>query len=185
MKKKRFEDFFLWKGLIWVERTFLWVISILIVLVITATVIMRYILKTDLYGMEELLILLAMWLYFVGGSYGSYENSHITADILSAFVKNEKIIKAVKLFIAIVSFVVALFFTRWAFTYWKLVMRLGGRTSGLHYPLWMPRLALIVGFVLIDIFSLYNLVCLLIGRKPVIVGMEEELLVETQTEEMI
>lgn len=51
-------------------------------------IVMRYIVKHPFIGIEELAAYVAFWLYFIGGSYGSYERSHITADISSVIFKD-------------------------------------------------------------------------------------------------
>jgi TRAP-type C4-dicarboxylate transport system permease small subunit len=47
-------------------------------------ILSRNILRFDLVkGTEELLSLMSAWLYFIGGSIASYEDSHISADLIS------------------------------------------------------------------------------------------------------
>ena len=58
---------------------------------VTIAVCLRYIFKLDLYGIEEIEILVAMWLYFIGASYGSYNRSQISADVVEALVPESKI----------------------------------------------------------------------------------------------
>ena len=52
-------------------------------------VIMRYFFETPLIGIEELAAYVAFWLYFIGGSYGAYERSHISADLSQLIFKNK------------------------------------------------------------------------------------------------
>lgn len=80
----------IWNFLLTCEKAIMIVASIVVVVLITVSVIMRYILEKNFPGMEELIVMVAFWIYFMGGIYGSYENSHITADILSVFVEKEK-----------------------------------------------------------------------------------------------
>ena len=79
-----------WDFLLMIEKTIMIIASIGVVLLIFISVIARYIFEKNFAGMEELVVLVAFWIYFIGGTYGSYEGSHITADILSVFVKGEK-----------------------------------------------------------------------------------------------
>ena len=46
------------------------------------SVVLRYCFKQNFYGSDEVIMLFAFWLYFMGAVYGSYENSHIKADLL-------------------------------------------------------------------------------------------------------
>lgn len=171
--KKKFEDFILWRLLVGAQRFILWTSSIAVVLAITASVILRYVLKTDLYGAEEILSLLAIWMYFIGGSYGSYEGSHISAEILPVFIKNKNVMRWFNAAIAAISLIVSIYFVRWGLQYWALTTRLGGKTPGLKIPLWLPRLPLLICFVLMVVYNLYHLVNLLLDRQPVIVRDNE------------
>lgn len=172
LKPKNFEDFFLWRWLVIVQRFILWAASFVVVVTITVSVFMRYVLKTDLYGLEEVIILLAMWIYFIGGAYGSYEGSHITAEIMSVIIKNKKVMHYIKLFIAIVSLLVSVFFAVWGMQYLDLVLMIGGRTPALHIPLLLQRLPLTICFILMVIYNIYHVINLLIGREPVLIGKE-------------
>lgn len=174
MEKKRFEDHLIWKIPLYLQRAFLGVACLMIVVLITVAIFLRYVLKTDLYGLEEIEMTLAMWIYFAGAVYGSYEGSHITADIMSTVIKNEKALWILRIFIAVVSLGVGIFFCLWAFQYWNLVMRIGGHTPGLKIPLPLQRFPLVLGFVLMTVYNIYHLICAIMNRKPVIMDTEDE-----------
>ncbi|MEA4848153.1 MAG: TRAP transporter small permease [Clostridiaceae bacterium] len=167
---KRIEDFFLWHSLISLQRFVLAVCSIGSVLLITASVIMRYILKTDLYGLEEIILVAAMWMYFIGGSYGSYDHSHIAAEILPVFIKSPKKIYIIYVIIAVISLIISLAFAVWGIQYYQLVYKLGGQSASLHIPHRFSRICLPISFFLMVVYNIYHLVCLILSRKPIIVG---------------
>ncbi|MDR3354955.1 MAG: TRAP transporter small permease subunit, partial [Synergistaceae bacterium] len=64
--------------------------SVAIVILILVQVTLRYIFMLPLMGVEELACLFGFWLYFTGASNGARERSHIKADLLNVFVKNER-----------------------------------------------------------------------------------------------
>lgn len=157
-----------WRIFLSIQRNILWIFSILTVVVVTFSVLLRYILKIDLYGLEEIIILLTIWIYFIGGAYGTYTGSHITGEILTVMVKNPKILRNMRIFIAFVSLGVSIFFARWSLQYWKLLMRLGGETPALHIPFWVIRGALVLCFLLMVLFNLYHLAKVISNRpEPV------------------
>ena len=174
MKKKRFEDSLLWRIPLYIQRAFLGISCFAIVVLITVAIFLRYVLKTDLYGLEEIEMTLAMWIYFIGAVYGSYEGTHITADIMSTVIKNEKALWILRIFIAVISLAIGIFFCMWAFQYWELVLRIGGRTPGLKIPLPLQRFPLVIGFILMTIYNVYHVVCAILNRKPVIMDAEDE-----------
>ena len=54
--------------------------SIILTIMIGVSVYIRYVLHDSFRGNEELITLFAMWLYWIGAAYGSYEDTHITAS---------------------------------------------------------------------------------------------------------
>ncbi|MDY3868644.1 MAG: TRAP transporter small permease subunit, partial [Pyramidobacter sp.] len=80
---------FLWNTLLRLQRIVMLLTICITTLAVFIEVIMRYIFKTPLVGIEELAAYVAFWLYFIGGTYGSYERSHISADMSSLVFKNK------------------------------------------------------------------------------------------------
>jgi TRAP-type C4-dicarboxylate transport system permease small subunit len=62
------------------------VCGVAVVLITFAATLTRAI-SVDFRGYEEFLVAFAIWLYMFGAAYGSFEKSHITADILSIVIK--------------------------------------------------------------------------------------------------
>lgn len=61
-----------------------------IIILMMVTIICRNILHFELIqGTEELLCLFASWMYFVGGAIASYEDSHISADLIGTLCKTD------------------------------------------------------------------------------------------------
>lgn len=76
--------------LVKIQETIMIFTSLSLAVMVTIAVFMRYIFRIDLYGIEEIEIQVAMWLYFIGASYGSYSKSQISADIVEALVPESK-----------------------------------------------------------------------------------------------
>ena len=64
--------------------------------VIFGAVVARYILHKDLYGNEEIILLIAWWLYFIGAMNGSMEDSQIKAEMMDIFIQNHKVLMKIK-----------------------------------------------------------------------------------------
>lgn len=60
--------------------------SIALSTIIVAAAFMRYVVRGDLYGYEEWVKLLAFWLYFLGGAYGAYNDTHVSADLIDSYL---------------------------------------------------------------------------------------------------
>ena len=75
------------------------VAALALLVMIGYEVFARYVLRSSLMGIEELMLFPIIWLYMLGGANASYEKSHIECGILTLYVKKEKsqkIFEAVK-----------------------------------------------------------------------------------------
>lgn len=110
---------FLWDTLLRAQR----IIMLLTICITTAAVflevIMRYFLNTPLVGIEELAAYVAFWLYFIGGSYGSYERSHISADLSQLIFKNKVNYAKAHFVSSLISGLAILYILPWAYEYVK------------------------------------------------------------------
>jgi len=55
----------LWNGLIYFQRLFMVVAGCLVTTMVLVEVFLRYVLGSPLFGVEELICLIAMWLYLL------------------------------------------------------------------------------------------------------------------------
>ncbi len=166
---KPVENFFLWRLILGLERFILVAVSVLAVACVVGSVVMRYVLQSDLYGVEEIIILLAMWLYFIGGAYGGYEGSHITADVLSGHLKSRKVKKAVNITVGVISVFCSLVLAKWGLDYLSFSLKINAKTISLHLPLFLSQLPIGLCFILSFIYSIYHLVNIILDRTPRII----------------
>lgn len=115
-------------------------------------VIMRYFFKAPLVGIEELAAYIAFWLYFIGGSYGSYERSHISADLSQLVFKNELNYAKVHFISSLISAVAILYILPWAYEYvkWGFQMNEQSRSTfmGDSFPVVYFQASILVGLSL-------------------------------------
>ena len=129
----------------------------LLTLGIGAQVFFRYILHQDLYGSEEFILIFAFWLYMMGAAYGSFEDSHIQADIVNEYVKSEKVRDRLNLLVAMISTIVCLVINYWAYNYfvWGIVKH--ARSIAWKIPMVIPQSSIFLGFSIMSIYSLVKL----------------------------
>jgi len=131
--------------------------QLLITLLIGATTLFRYVLHIDLYGAEEFILIFAFWLYMMGAAYGSFEGSHIKADIMEQYIKNEKWKLRIQLLVSVISTVVCLVLNYWAFNYfvWGIVKH--ARSIAWKIPMVIPQSSILLGFTIMSVYSCINL----------------------------
>lgn len=132
--------------------------SVLIVGMICYTVIIRYVFGSDFYGSEELIQMLAFWLYFMGAAQGSREKSQISADILTCYITNAKWCRIARLVKDVVTLAICMLVTFWAiqFVSWGFMMM--PKSPVFRLPMLIPHCAIGLGFVLMSLYHLVYLV---------------------------
>jgi len=150
-----FQDSKLWKGIYGVVGGLTSVVSAFLTLFIFITVIARYVFKTDIFGSEEIILLFAWWMYFIGGIGGSMEDSQIKADMVDVFVANKAVVDICKGISGILEFVV---FTLSGVLATNLVIENIAkmpRTTGLRIPMICLQTPLAIGFFGMALCGLY------------------------------
>jgi len=127
-------------------------------LLVLTGAIFRYVFKIDFFGAEEILTLLAFWLYFIGGAYGSYEDSHISADVVNSFVKNEKVLKILAIIKYSLSTVISAVVTYWAINHISWLFETNPKTSVFKIPVVANQICILVCFVLTTVYMLMHLI---------------------------
>ncbi|MCF7936122.1 MAG: TRAP transporter small permease subunit [Synergistales bacterium] len=139
------------------------VTQLLLSFAIVATVLFRYILHLDLYGSEEFILIFAFWLYLMGAAYGSYEDSHIQADIVKEYVKNPRLRFWMRFVVVSISTVTCLVINYWAFNYFVWGIVRDTRSIAWRIPMVIPQSAILVGFSIMSLYLVLDLLRL-IGR---------------------
>ena len=147
------------------EETILVIVGLAVPSLVTLGVFFRYILKTDLFGIEEIEIFFAMILYFVGAAYASYKKAQITADLTQSIIKSFKVRK----FFAVLSSFAALVAVA-AFCYWTIdlveyAFIRNPKTPAWKIPLVLEYIAVLFSFIVMTIYALRDF-CLALARKP-------------------
>ena len=147
-----------WILLIKLQRTIMMVAILVSASAIMAEVIMRYIFKTSIIGIEELAAYFAFWLYFIGASYGSYERSHIKAELTHLIFKNPRHYAKSRAVTSIISFALSLYAIPWAYEYveWGILRHEQSRATmfGNTYPVVLFQASILFGLLLMCFYFL-------------------------------
>ncbi|HOA42588.1 MAG: TRAP transporter small permease [Anaerovoracaceae bacterium] len=104
-------------------------------------------------GYEEFLVIFAIWLYMFGTANGSFEKSHITADILAIMMKEGLVKDILALIRSLLTLVLGFMFFTWALqlTQWTIIM--GTRTPTWRIPMTVSQSALLFGLTIATFFN--------------------------------
>ena len=93
--------------------------TLILTAVICAAAFFRYILKGDLTGYEEWVKIFAFWLYFSGAIIGSYNRTHVSADLVQAYVPAGKLKKFLVFLKDLITVGVTLLFAWYGFKFFE------------------------------------------------------------------
>lgn len=116
-----------------------------------AQVIMRYFLDSPFAGIEEVAILLGVWVYFLGMGYATLTREHIQGGIVTLLVQDPWKLKLVELATLVVSLIAALIFGYFACKYAFFVIEKGRSSIYLRWPKGFWSASMIVGFTMMTI----------------------------------
>ncbi len=133
-------------------------ITVLVPLIVVYQVILRYVLKAPLMGIEELLIFPIIWMYMIGGSVASEQRNHIECGILTLYIKKERSMQIFKCFKSLFSLAVALWLSYWGFWYFRYSLKLWKLSDLLRWPMFFAESAIFIGFALMSFFTLLELI---------------------------
>ncbi len=140
------------------QRTIMLVSLLIVILGMIIEVLSRYIFKISIVGIEEFAAYVAIWLYFIGASYGSYERSHISAELVHLIFKDPKQYAKVRALTSFVTSIIIFYSLPWAYKYfiWGMTRKEISIATlfGSHYRVYYFQLAIFVGLLLMGSYSL-------------------------------
>lgn len=153
---KPIEETFVWKALEKLLSAFLVLGSASMLILIVANVIARYIFDSAIFGAEEILGFLIVWMYWIGGTYGSLEDSHISADMTGLLIKNDKLRHRYQIVTRFVTMVIVGVFCCWSLTnYAPQIISAGSTTPGLHIPYVVGKIVIPIALTMMFLCSIY------------------------------
>jgi len=154
-KLENFRKSGLWRGFDKVNSFFISLSAAALTLMVFATVVSRYFFKRDIFGSEEIILLFAWWMYFLGGIGASQEDSHIKADMIEVFSSNQYIVDMSKGIAKALEFVVFALCTYMTILLLQTNMKKMPVTTGLKIPYLASQIPIAIGFVGMALFALY------------------------------
>jgi len=131
--------------------------SIVTVLVFVE-VMLRYVFGSPLFGVEEMVCLIAMWLYFIGASYGAYDRTHIKAELIHLWFKTRRSKAVVNSLSSLITLALSLIMIKWSYPYLIWGIKKGETSQALLLPMVLSQSAIFFGAVLMSLYFLVELV---------------------------
>ena len=113
-----------------------------------AQVIMRYVFESPFSGIEEVSILLAVWVYFLGMGYATREREHIHGGIVSLVVKDQQKVAYIRFIGSLICMIAACVFGYFAYKYALKEITRGRVSTNMRWPRGFWSASMIVGFAM-------------------------------------
>ncbi len=130
----------------------------LVTLTVVLQVLLRYVFKVPLFGLEEFSRLIAVWVYFLGAIFGTKWDAHVQGDVAGRIFSTDRSKAIVKVIAWVLSLFVCILFLYHSAKYCIWLHGTGERTTGL----WWPRIysvgSMLFGAFFMTIYSIANVV---------------------------
>jgi len=150
--EEKIQQSLLWKILLKIQRYILVFVTIVIVSVLGGVVITRYLLHVNFLGYDEIILVAAYWMYFIGSARASYEESHIAVNIIEQYLSPSTSLK-VSIISKIIQFIIGIPLIYLAFEMLHWDIKANPTTSDWEIPLLIPQTAIMLGFILMTFYS--------------------------------
>lgn len=132
-------------------------------------VVGRYVFSTDLFAYEEWLLIICFWMFFMASAMGTYDKSHVTADVLGFVIEDPRKLWMRNVCVEIIELLVTICIVYWA--YLMLADEISyypnwQTTIALKIPFLVPRTGIFLGFVLMGLYTALHLYALLRKGPP-------------------
>jgi TRAP-type C4-dicarboxylate transport system, small permease component len=141
-----------WRALQKFLRFGLIVSSCLVTLITFAAVITRA-LNVNFLGYEEILIICAFWLYMLGTAYGSFENSHIKADVIVVMMPEGLAKSLIAIIRNTLTLILGFIFFLWAFQLFQWTIEMGNKTPVWRIPMTVSQSSLLFGLTFATFYN--------------------------------
>jgi TRAP-type C4-dicarboxylate transport system permease small subunit len=163
---KSIEKTLFWKSITKLQGAIVKITSLGIMAIVVFNVFARYVFRIELFGFEEMVVIIAMWMYWIGGVYATYENSHIKGDMIDLFTKSKKKKKIVSYVAQSLTIFGLALFAWWGIEWTQWNLQLGQRTPGLRWPMIWSQIPVAISFVMMFLYSVYHLIRTIFPIKP-------------------
>ncbi len=134
----------------------------LMTLTVVLQVLLRYVFKQPLFGLEEFSRLVAIWLYFLGAVLSTRNDNHVQGDVANKYISGERARTFLRAFVWLLCLVTCLLFLYHSGSYSWWIYGTGERTTGLWWPRVISVGSMFFGAAFMTLYSLANVIKYLI-----------------------
>ena len=130
----------------------------LMTLTVVLQVLLRYVFKQPLFGLEEFSRLVAIWLYFLGAVLSTKTDNHVQGDVANKYITGERAKIILRTVVWTLCLVTCILFLYHSGTYSWWIYGTGERTTGLWWPRVISVGSMFFGAFFMTLYSLTNMI---------------------------
>ena len=168
---------FLWNILLFFQKLIMVAGGCLVGVLIFVEVFLRYVLGSPLFGVEELILFTAIWLYFIGAAYGAYERTHIKAELIHLWFQTPRSRAVVRSITGVITVFLAATMVKWSYPYFIWGLTRGATSQALLLPMVLCQSAIFFGSILMSLYFTTELIdnlLLSFGKNQVFAPLSEK-----------
>ncbi|MDR3165395.1 MAG: TRAP transporter small permease [Synergistaceae bacterium] len=142
-----------WNYILTIQRVILFIATAVVIITLMVVVLARRLFHVNILGYGELLVAAAFWMYFIGSAYAGWEESHIKADMMSLFVKSERVKLKIGIAAKTVEVLVSIPIIYLAYEMLVFDVETKQSTIDLDIPMVFIQSAMLICFVLMTFYS--------------------------------
>ncbi len=138
--------------------------TVVLTLLICVATFFRYVIEGDLYGYEEWVKFIAFWLYFLGAAVGAYNSTHVSADLVNAYIKEGKLKQSLVVIKNLITVAATVLFAWYGYDFFMFGFQgpLGTgiaipKTTVWRIPFWVGYLSVFLGLLFMALYFIRDL----------------------------
>ena len=131
-------------------------LTIAVTMLVFVQVLLRYVFKAPLMGIEELLLFPTIWLYMIGGVLASMKKDHISCGILTLYIHRPRSERIFNLAKDLISVLISSWLAYWAFWYFMYSLNVWKVSDLLYVPMFLGESAIFIGLFFMVIYAILD-----------------------------
>ncbi|KZL89834.1 TRAP transporter small permease [Clostridium magnum] len=129
-----------------------------LILLVSIQIILRYVFKSPLLGIEEMMIFPTIWLYLLGGASASLEEKHIECGMLDSMIKSPIKLQMTAVIKNLISIIVCIILCWLSFDFFSYSLKMWKLSGTLSIPMFFGESSFFISILLMAIYSIFELI---------------------------
>ena len=143
-------------GLVRIERALIIFFCVALAGLMVFQIVLRYVFVTPFLGIEEVTVLLGLWIYFLGLVHVTRTRQHIGSGVARLFIENKVVLTALEIFKLALCALASAIFLYFSVLYWLKTAASGRSSTYLSWPTTVWITSMVFGFALATLLFLVH-----------------------------